>query len=452
MKLTRRRLMGSSLAALAMAGTRTSQGAEAPLPWRNWSGGQQCVPAGRFAPGTEDELLDFLVRSKGALRPVGAGHSFSGLVPTDGTLLVLDRLSGLRQHDAATYRATFGGGTRIADMGAPLDQVGQGMVNLADIDRQTLAGAIATSTHGTGIDFGSLSTFVTRVKLATVRGEILNVDAAHHPDVFAAVRCNLGALGVVTEVELANRASYRLKERMWTAPVEEVLETFEDSARTHRHFEMFPMVHSDYAIVQAIDETDDALNPEVPDPEADAAFDAMMRGGAKMPVALRAATFDAALKSIPPSENVDVSYRILANVRNGRFNEMEYELPREAGADCLREILRTIRDQEIDIAFPLEYRYVKGDDISLSMFHGRDSASISVHNFWDIDYRPYFAVIEPIFWKYEGRPHWGKVHTLTAERLRTLYPAWQTFLDIRADLDPEGRLLNDHLRTVFGLS
>jgi FAD/FMN-containing dehydrogenase len=145
------------------------------------------------------------------------------------------------------------------------------------------------------------------------------------------------------------------------------------------------------------------------------------------------------------------SYAIFANVRNVRFNEMEYQVPREAGPACLREILRTIHGRNLPSWFPIEYRYVAGDDIWLSQFHGRDSASISVHQFYEMDHHNFFAVIEPIFWKYGGRPHWGKLHTLNARQLRPLYPRFDDFLAVREQLDPAGRMLNAHLRSVFGL-
>jgi len=153
-----------------------------------------------------------------------------------------------------------------------------------------------------------------------------------------------------------------------------------------------------------------------------------------------------------PSERVDASWRILSSVRNVRFNEMEYSVPVEAGADCLREILRTIIDAGADVVFPLEYRYVKRDDTWLSMSSGHeDHAAISVHRAAWKDYRPYFELIEPIFWKYGGRPHWGKIHSLGHKELTELYPQFEAFRQIRATLDPEGRLLNDHLRKLFGV-
>jgi FAD/FMN-containing dehydrogenase len=142
-------------------------------------------------------------------------------------------------------------------------------------------------------------------------------------------------------------------------------------------------------------------------------------------------------------------YKVLPHPRMVRFREMEYTVPAEAGPDCVREILRTMRERDIRVCFPLEYRQTAADDIWLSMFGGRPGASISVHQFGDTDYRAYFAEIEPIFWKYDGRPHWGKLHTLDAARLKALYPHWQDFMEVRRALDPAGRMLNAHLKTIL---
>ena len=178
-----------------------------------------------------------------------------------------------------------------------------------------------------------------------------------------------------------------------------------------------------------------------------------MRGWYELPVAERKVAIDTVAKSLvgPPTSVVDVSYKILANVRNYRFNEMEYSVPIDAGPACLREVLRTIEEKAVDVVFPLEYRYVRGDDLWLSMAQGGDRAAISIHQDARFDYRPYFDVIEPIFWKYEGRPHWGKVNSLSFAELWKLYPRLKDFLDVRARLDPKGRLLNDHLRKQLGV-
>ena len=422
----------------------------AKTPWRNWSGHQRCVPAGRFSPTSEDQLIDVLKKTSGAMRPVGSGHSFTGLVPTDGHLLVIDQLRGMTGHNAAQQQATFAAGTRLGDMGAELGSVNQAMLNLPDIDRQTLAGATATATHGTGIAFTCLSGFVTELRLVTPAGEVMECSASHNTDLFNAARVSLGALGVVTQMTLQNRAPYRLKAKNWVQPVEDVLASFDESAAAHRHFEMFPLTHSDYALVLSIDETDEPINNPPPSAEEAAGFAQAMAYWASLPPSERQPHVDGLAQQIGPTEAVDDSYKILSNIRNNRFNEMEYAVPLENGADCLREILKTIKDKEIDVVFPLEYRYVKRDDTWLSMSSGHeDHAAISVHRVASEDYRPYFNLIEPIFWKYGGRPHWGKVHTLGAKELGRLYPRFADFQKLRAELDPSGRFLNDHLRKVF---
>jgi len=422
----------------------------APTPWRNWSGHQQCVPAGRVSPASEEELAAFLRNSTGTVRPVGSGHSFTGLVPTDGHLLVINQLKGLREHNAQANQATFGAGTRLGDMGGELNGIGQAMMNLPDIDRQTLAGATATATHGTGIAFTCLSGFVTELRLVTPSGEIVDCSASNNADLFNATRVSLGALGVVTQMTLQNRTPYRLKAKNWVQPVEDVLASFAESAAAHRHFEMFPLTHSDYALVLSIDETDEPVNNPPPNPEEEAAFGQAMAYWATLPPKERQQHVDGLAQQIGPTEAVDESYKILSNIRNNRFNEMEYAVPLDQGAACLREILRTIKDKEIDVVFPLEYRYVKRDDTWLSMSSGNeDHAAISIHRVAGEDYRPYFDLIEPIFWKYGGRPHWGKVHTLTAKNFVELYPRFADFQKLRAELDPSGRFLNDHLRKVF---
>ena len=419
-------------------------------PWRNWSGGLVCNPAGRFSPTTETELSEFLSSTHGQLRPVGSGHSFTPLVPTDGHLVVLDQLTGMLGHDGGNLQATFAAGTRLGDMGAPLEAVGQSMLNLPDIDRQTLAGATATATHGTGIGFTCLSGFVTDLRLVKPNGDVLDINESEHGELFNAARVSLGALGIVTRMTMQNRTPYRLKAKNWVQPIEEVLESFDESAASHRHFEMFPLTHSKYALTLAIDETDEPVNNPPASPEEAAAFAQAMAHWATLPPRERMPLVDGLAEQIEPTEVVDASYKILSNIRNGRFNEMEYSVPKEAGAACLREILQTIIDKQIDVVFPLEYRYVRRDDTWLSMSSGdEDHAAISIHRTASEDYRPYFDLIEPIFWKYGGRPHWGKVHSLGARELSALYPRFKDFQALRAELDPEGRLLNAHLRKLF---
>jgi FAD-linked oxidoreductase len=389
-----------------------------------------------------------LASAGGPLRPVGAGHSFAALVPTDGHLVVLDRMRGLLSHDDNELTAEFWSGTRLSETGPALDKIGQAMFNLPDIDRQTVAGAIATSTHGTGRDLHSLSGYVTALQLVTPGGEIMKLSPEENAEVFQAARVSLGALGFVTRVSFQNRKPFRIKTRTWAQKTEEVLEEFGNLSATHEHFEMMPFCHSEYAIVIAHQETTEAIRrPESADDDGEllALIDAT-------PISLRGMLIDTLAGGVVPEEKVTPSWEGLANLRFDRFNEMEYSVPADAGPNCLREILKVVGENDMDVTIPLEYRLIDGDDAWISMFEGGPRVSISVHRLASEDFRPLFDLVEPIFWKYDGRPHWGKVHTLGYHQLKALYPRLAEFVGIQRQLDPEGRMLNDHLRHVLGIS
>ena len=153
------------------------------------------------------------------------------------------------------------------------------MLNLPDIDRQTLAGATATATHGTGIGFTCLSGFITALRLITPRGNVMDLKAGD--ELFNAARVSLGSLGVITRMTIQNRTPYKLKANNWVQRTEEVLETFDETAAKHRHFEMFPLTHSNYALVLAIDETHEAIDQQETQPQEDDGSNDVMATWAK---------------------------------------------------------------------------------------------------------------------------------------------------------------------------
>jgi FAD-linked oxidoreductase len=422
-----------------------------PLPWRNWSGFQHCRPSRRLGPATEADLLALLRDSSGAIRPAGAGHSFSGLVPSDGALVFLDHLAGVVSVDPASLQAEVWAGTRLGPLGPALAAHGQAMPNLPDIDYQTLGGAIATSTHGTGALLGSLSSCIVGLSLATPGGELLECDATRNAEVFHAARTSLGALGVVTRVRLQNSAPFKLVEKTAWRDLDDVLAGLDRSRGENRCFEFYAFPHAEVALEIATNETDaEPYAVGSDDPGGLQLLQTLFELTRRLP-GIGTPLYDALLRRSGTTEHADASFRVLTHPRTTRFNEMEYTVPAEAGPECLREVLRTIRERDLPICFPIECRYVREDDVWLSMFYQRPGFSISVHQFADEDFGPYFAAVEPVFWKYEGRPHWGKLHGLDAARLGALYPRFREFLDVRRALDPHGRLVNAHLGTVLGV-
>jgi FAD/FMN-containing dehydrogenase len=296
---------------------------------------------------------------------------------------------------------------------------------------------------------------VVGLRLVIANGEFLDCDAHNHPDIFNAARVSLGALGVITRVRLQNRKAFRLRSKNWIQNTEELLDDMPRLMRENDHIELNPILHSDVSVATALNETDDERTIPKEGGGDITKIDLLRRMHSRFHDSPRVEAallnFSARhLVSFPDAR--DDSYKMFANVRDVRFNEMEYEIPAAAGPACVREILDKVREQRLDSFIPLEYRYVKSDNIPLSMFQGRDTCAISVHQYYEMDYHNFFAQIEPIFWKYDGRPHWGKLHTLNAQLLQPRYPLWKDFLAVREALDPAGKFLNAHLRSVFGIS
>ena len=418
------------------------------IAWENWSGAQKSIPKSFIQPKNLEQLME-VVQSQPKIRMVGAGHSFSPLAKTTDTLVSLDHLKGILDIDVERCQSTVQAGTRLFDLGEKLASFDQALINQGDIDRQSLAGSIATGTHGTGLELPCLSALVTGFELLTAQGELIQCSAEQNSEIFQAGRVSLGSLGVLTHVQLQNRPMYKLKEQTRLCPLKEVMQNIQQWQYEHRHIEFWAFSHADQVILKTLDETEDNLQPRKEQCLDD---DVLLKFCAEL------TRFFPPLNPwlqkllgvfVKPSMSVDWSSRIFPSARNTKFNEMEYQIPLQHGMNCLEEILHTLRRHKVPMFFPLEYRLVRGDDIWLSPFYQQDSASISVHQFYKQDYQVIFKLVEPIFLKYGGRPHWGKLHSLNARQLQNVYPKWQDFLNIRQDLDPQQKWLSPELQQLL---
>ncbi|CAB1208559.1 D-arabinono-1,4-lactone oxidase [Acinetobacter bouvetii] len=415
--------------------------------WQNWSGSQQAHPE-IFQPRQLNELQK-IVKSHEHIRVVGAGHSFSALAKTDDVLLSLDHFNGLLAYDEAQIQSTVQAGTRLSELGEALAPIHQALINQGDIDQQSLAGAIATGTHGTGMDLPCLSAFVEGFELLTADGELLPCNRQQNTDIFQVGRVALGSFGVMTKITLQNRPAYKLKEQIRLCPIQEVFSQIDQWKEQHRHIEFWAFIHSDLVMLKTLDETDEIVQPRKETwPSEDALLTLCSELTRRFPVT------NAYLQKllgvfVKPSCYVDWSHRIFPTPRKTRFNEMEYQIPLALGLQCLEEVLATLRKHHVPMFFPIEFRYVKADDIDLSPFYQRDSVSISIHQFYKQDYHAVFHLVEPILQKCQGRPHWGKLHSMTATSLRDLYPKWDEFMTLRQQLDPQKKWLNPYLKQLF---
>lgn len=422
-------------------------------PWQNWSGNQACEHNELLVPKNKDELVSMIKSTQQHIRLVGSGHSFSGLVPTSESLMNLAYFNGVSNIDLNTKQFDVAANTVLVAAGEELWQKGLGMQNMPDINTQTFAGAIATSTHGTGINYGSMSSDVVQLSLVNGLGEEITCNQNENTELFNAARTNIGSLGVITNIRMQAQDKYYLKETTWMMDLEEGLASAESLRDKHRHFEMYALPHADYILAITLDEVseNELLAPKYSSGDAYETFKTLSKVVDAVPF-LRSFIVNTGARTVEKEERTEKSFNIFGNLRDIRFNEMEYSVPAEYGMACLREILDVIKKQNIDVIFPLEVRYIKADDIWLSPFYQRDSCAISCHNFHDKDYKKYFSIIEPIFWKYNGRPHWGKIHTLTAKEQRARYPMFDEFLKVRQAMDPKAIFTNSHINEVLGLS
>ncbi len=426
--------------------------------WSNWSGGVVCKPAQIVAPRDEVELAAAVRTGKAPVRVPGTGHSFTPLNATDGTLIDLAAFTGLQGFDPHAQVATFGAATNLWEIGALIHPLGCALKNMGDIDRQTLGGVVGTGTHGTGITLGSLSSEVAGFRLLLASGEVIHCSADENAEIFAAGRTSMGTLGVMVEIAMKVREVYKLSEKNFLLPIDELWERLDDLVASNRHFEFFWFPYSDVAVCKALSESDaDAPEPRTADyakargerSSSEARlFEIINEVLPYAPFLLRPAhrLFSGGMSA---GNRVRWSHEIFPSPRTTRFNEMEYAVPYEKGPETIRKIVAEIRRRRINTGFPIEFRTVAADDVWLSPFYQRKSVTIAVHQYHRVNSARLFDMCESIFRGVEGRPHWGKRHTRTQEEFAELYPKFEDFRSLRRKLDPGMRFLNAHLRTIF---
>jgi L-gulono-1,4-lactone dehydrogenase len=422
--------------------------------WRNWAGDVSCRAARIAAPTTGEEVAHE-VRSARSVRVAGAGHSFAPLVATDGVLLnldAMDRVLDVQRHPDGSASVRVQAGIRLRRLSDELDRHGLALPNLGDIDVQSLAGAVATGTHGTGARSLPIHAQIEAVELVDGTGTPRTVDA---PAELRAARLSLGALGVVTALTLRCVPAFTLRGVDEPRDLAATLARLDELTAANEHFELFVFPHARDAITRT--NTRVAEPPRPPSRPVAFARDMVLANGALeavsrvgrarpdwIPRLNRFATW------APGTQvRVDRSDRVFASPRHVRFTETEWAVPKAAAAQAVKDILATATRHAVN--FPLELRFGAADDTTLSPSYGRETAYISAHVFRGMAVEPFFGEVQRIALAHDGRPHWGKRHDLTADDLRHRFPAWEAFAALRDRLDPGRRFANAHLDRVLGV-
>jgi FAD/FMN-containing dehydrogenase len=403
--------------------------------WSNWSGSVKGRPDTVARPQSLNDLIQLVKRCASTdkhIRVVGAGHSFVPLVETEDMLISLDNLQGIVSIDRNAGTVTVWGGTRLKLLGDALFEHGLAQENLGDIDSQSIAGAISTGTHGTGTRFGTLSTQVAGLTLVTATGEVLECSPDNNPEI------------------PARRMHYQGMRKK----LDDCLDNLDDYKQNNSHFEFFWFPYTDGVQAKFLNESSAPVSKSTLWGQFNSIVLEngvywLLSEACRLVPRLCKAICHISAQAIANVDVTNYSHRLFTTPRLVRFQEMEYNIPAHHLPDVINAIRQCIDQQQFRVHFPVECRFVRSDDIWLSPAYQRDSAYVAVHMYRGMPYRAYFQQIEAIFKRYDGRPHWGKMHTRTAEELAALYPHWQDFRRVRAMLDPAGLFLNSYLRAIF---
>jgi FAD-linked oxidoreductase len=428
-----------------------------PEHWANWSREQHCAPERIERPESEQAVAEAVRRAVADGRRVrvsASGHSFTDIACTDDVMLRLDALNDVGSVDGTLVDA--GAGITLHRLGAELAARGLAMENQGDIDRQQLAGAISTATHGTGIGFPNLSAQVVALRLVAADGEVRELSEDSDADAWRAARVGLGALGVITRVTLRCVPLFTLERLDLPRDLDETLAALDELVASNDHFEFYGFPHTGRVMTRESERNDreveqtEAWKRWLNDVVAENAIPAaVFRVGRAAPSVIPALN-RRIVPLLQPSKVIDHAYRVYASRRNIPFTEMEYGIPREAAAEAIRRVVDLIERRRLPVAMPYEVRFTQGDDAHLSTAAGRDTCYIAVHQYRGMDFDAYFRGVERIMDDYDGRPHWGKRHFQTAATLAPRYPEWEAFQTVRRRLDPDGVFANEHVERVLG--
>ena len=429
--------------------------------WVNWAGNQSASGLEVAGPRSTEEVAAAVAGAaeRGRrVKAVGSGHSFTGIARPEDVQLDLSALDSVHAVDRDRGTVTVGAGTGLRRLNDLLAGVGLAMANLGDIDAQTIAGAISTGTHGTGRRFGGLATQVVGLQMVMADASVVECGPAQRRPLWEAARVGLGALGVITRVTLSCVPLFALRAEEGPMGLDELLGRFDELAGGSDHFEAYWFPHTRSTLTKR--------NTRLPLAEGldrlpgwrewfDDEFLSNRVFGWTVELGRRRADLiprlnSVAARALGARTFTDLSYKVFTSPRRVRFKEMELGVPRAAAAEAIREVVAAIEASDLRIGFPVELRVAAADDIPLSTASGRDSAYLAFHVPAGTEHERYFKLVARVLDGYGARPHWGKLHDLDAELLRTRYPRFDDFVHLRDEVDPEGRFTNRYLDRVLG--
>lgn len=424
---------------------------------KNWSGNQKWTPNKLIQPYTTDEIISVVksaISNKKKIRVFGSKTSSSSLNNTNDISLNLDNYQGIIHIDKANYLVTVKSGTKLYKLTKILAKNDLALENLGDFNKQSIAGAIATATHGSGIYLGILSTQVVGIKFINGLGKEIYCSRKEKPELFKCMQVSLGTLGIVTEITLSCIDKYRVKLDKFSEKISDVLANINDYNANNRNFELlwFPYTNNTltkYSNITNFKADRSTFYNFINDHILENYMFSLMCNLTKWFPNLRFSFSKFMTLFLLDSTRVKQYEDIYITPKNFKFNEMEYSVPIDAYQDAMKDVIKLVNSKKYKVFFPIQNRFVAQDNIYLSPCYKRVSAYISCHVFKGKDYHNYFKDLEEIFTAYEGRPHWGKIHYKKSDYFKKVYPMFEKFNQKREEHDPNNIFLNEYLKEIL---
>ncbi len=409
---------------------------------RNWAGNIEFAPASVAEPESLEQLQD-VVAASARVRVLGSGHSFNRLADTDGTLLSTGRLPVSVDVDPTSSTVTVGGNVRFAELVTELDRAGFALHNLGSLPHISVAGSFATGTHGSGVGNGCLASTVCALELVTADGERRRVDATD-PDLDGLV-VGLGCFGVVTGLTMRVEPSYEVVQRVFDdLPWGAFLDGFDAILSSAYSVSVFTRYQGTGQVW---------TKQRLPADPVDLAWSgARPADGPRHPVPGMPAEFCTQQLGVPGRWHERLAHFRAEFPPSSSGDELQSEffVARERGVEAVQAVasLARLLDPVVQIA---EVRSIAADGHWLCPTGGRDS--VALHFTWVPDaaaVTPVVGELERVLAPYDARPHWGKVFTVGADRLRPLYPRWDDHVDLVRRYDPTRTFRNKLVDSWFG--
>lgn len=428
--------------------------------FKNWAGNVTGTAENYFQPSGESEIIQIVknaVAKNKKIKLVGAAHSWSALALPTHYLINLDNYSKVLNIDKEKKQVTVQAGIRLKNLNVILRENGLSLANLGSVSEQSIAGAAATGTHGTGIKFGNISTQIIGMKLILADGTVLIINENENAELLPAVRINLGVLGIVSELTIQCVDVFNLRDESYALPFEETLQKIPELIKSTDHLKLWWFPHAPLVGIYRYFRTNEELKPRSAFQKfmdesflVNVFFVFMLRLGDLIPQLVPGINKLINKIHFKKVSRIEKTWEVFNVPMPPIHFETEYAIPIEHASEVLQKLKEMIERKKLYINFVVEVRFVKADDTWLSPAYKRDACYIGAYQYGNRYWKEYMMGFEELIYSYGGRPHWPKEFTPDADKISNSFPEFEKFKELKNKLDPKGVFNNALTHRLFG--